>query len=355
MPRPAGAPVAPALYSRGVPPIPVRSDVAAAGPPARGALSFTPTYNDDFKGWPVAPQHRTHAVYGTFGNPTTKWPSDMPGPRVGYHQAIDILQNDASGRHPVFAIEGGTVHEATVAEILTPLKERVRSGIISIGHFRYSHVAPSVELGEKVEAGQEIGQTCLGFWHMHLEERATAGGKTVMLNPLRPGGKLAPVKDTGNPFVREMRIYAKADETSEATRSTARPCPRRRRPRRARDGLLPLPGVAGRSHRSPARLPRIDRASPGADHRPRPDALSARHGARAHLAALFPPATRRSAPIAVCIVREPKDCTGKIWIRLWERGWDTRKVPNGSYTLKLTVEDTVGRSASKTLRLQVAN
>ena len=70
---------------------------------------------------------------------------------------------------------------------------------------------------------------------------------------------------------------------------------------------------------------------------------------------LFPPAHLRSAPIAVCIVREPADCTGKLWIRLGERGWDTRKVPNGSYALKLTVEDTVRRRASKTLRLRVAN
>jgi hypothetical protein len=54
-------------------------------------------------------------------------------------------------------------------------------------------------------------------------------------------------------------------------------------------------------------------------------------------------------------VRELSDCAGRFWIRLWERGWDTRKVPNGSYSLKLTVEDTVGRSASKTLRLRVAN
>ena len=159
----------PPLYSRGVPPIPVPS-AAAAGGPVRGALSFAPTYSDDYTGWPVAPKHRTHAVYGTFGNPTTKWPSEMPGLRAGYHKAIDILQNDASGRHPVFAIEGGTVREATLGWMLTPLKERVRSGKISIGHFRYSHVAPSVELGERVEAGQEIGQTCLGFWHMHLEE-----------------------------------------------------------------------------------------------------------------------------------------------------------------------------------------
>ena len=339
-----------------MPPIPVRSDVAAAGGPVRGALTFTPTYNDDFTGWPVAPQHRTHAVYGTFLNPTTKWPSDMPGLRAGGHKAIDILQNDASGRHPVFAIEGGTVHEATVASILTPLKERVRSGKISIGHFHYSHVAPSVEVGEKVEAGQEIGQTCLGFWHMHLEERVTAGGKRVHLNPLRPGGKLAPVKDTGNPFVREIRIYAKEDENN--------PKPRPVPPDRVRGVVVPValamdsfpfrewpgaPTVPLHVYRASIELRRgqtivLARTLFQLDMEPGP---IWQH--------LFRPLTRRSAPIAVCIVREPADCTGKLWIRLWERGWDTRKVPNGSYTLKLTVEDTVGRSASKTLRLQVAN
>ena len=180
----------------------------------------------------MAPKHRTHAVYGTFLNLTTKWPSEMPGPQAGGHKAIDILQNDATGRHPVFAIEGGTVREATLGRIRNPLDELVRSGIVSIGHFRYSHVEPSVELGERVEAGQEIGQTCLGFWHVHLEERATVGGKSVMLNPLRPGGKLAPVKDTGNPFVREMRIYAKADENNGA----ARPLP----PDRVRGVVVPV-------------------------------------------------------------------------------------------------------------------
>ena len=43
----------PPLYSRGVPPIPVPSDAAAADRPVRGALGFTPTYNDDYTGWPV--------------------------------------------------------------------------------------------------------------------------------------------------------------------------------------------------------------------------------------------------------------------------------------------------------------
>ena len=43
-------------------------------------------------------------------------------------------------------------------------------------------------------------------------------GSASTLNPLRPGGKLAPVKDQGNPFVREMRIYAKEDENNATPR-----------------------------------------------------------------------------------------------------------------------------------------
>ena len=91
-----------------MPPLPVRS-ARRRGPACPRRAELAPTYNDDYTGWPVAPKHRTHAVFGTFLNPTTKWPSEMPGLRAGYHKAIDILQNDASGRHPVFAIEGGTV------------------------------------------------------------------------------------------------------------------------------------------------------------------------------------------------------------------------------------------------------
>jgi len=338
-----------------VPPIPVRSDVAA-GRPVRGALSFTPTYNDDFTGWPLAPQHRTHAVYGTFLNPTTGWPSGMPPLNRGFHKAIDILVNDASGRHPVFAIEGGRVKEASRIWEITPLKERVRSGEIAIAHFRYEHVVASVEVGEKVEAGQEIGQTVPGWWHVHIEEWATAGGKSVVLNPLRPGGKLAPVTDRGDPFVREMRIYAKEDENNGAPRPLS--------PDRVRGVVVPValamdsfpvrewpnaPVVPLHVYRASIELRRgqtivLARTLFQLDWAPGPPWQH-----------FFRPLTRRSAPVAKCVVLKPANCAGQFWLRLWERGWDTRKVPNGSYTLKLTVEDTVGRSASRTLRLRVAN
>ena len=73
----------------------------------RGELGFAQVYEDDYRGWPLAPKHGGRGVYGTFLNPTTVWPSGMPFPNVGYHQAIDIPVNDAAGAQPVFAVEGG--------------------------------------------------------------------------------------------------------------------------------------------------------------------------------------------------------------------------------------------------------
>ena len=69
----------------------------------------------------------------------------------------------------------------------------------------------------------------------------------------------------------------------------------------------------------------------------------------------FRPLTRRSAPVSVCVVRKPADCAGRFWLRLFEGGWDTRRVPNGRYALALTVEGVRGTRATRTLRFSVAN
>ena len=68
----------------------------------------------------------------------------------------------------------------------------------------------------------------------------------------------------------------------------------------------------------------------------------------------FRPLTRRSAPVAVCVERSG-ECDSQLWLRLWEKGWDTRSVANGAYALTLTVEDTRGRKTSKTLNFRIAN
>ena len=323
----------------------------------RGELGFTQSYADSFVGWPLAPQDRGHGVYGTFLNPTTGWPSGMPAASAGYHQAIDILVNDSKGPQRVFAIEGGPVKEAKLTWQTTPLKERVRCGVVSVGHFRYAHVVPSVATGDTVGPGQEVGHTCPGWWHIHLEEVAHSGGKRILLNPLRPGGKLSPVTDAGRPTISAMRIYPREAENS--------PNPRILPTNQVRGVVVPValamdsfplkewpgaPVVPLHVYRAAVELkhddgtPILSRKLFQIDRAPGP--------AWQHY---FRPLTRRSAPIAVCIVRKPSDCTGRFWLRLWENGWDTSQVANGWYRLTLTVEDTVGKKRSRELRFRVAN
>ena len=323
---------------------------------ARGELDFAQVYDDDFVGWPLAPQDRGHGVYGTFLNPTTGWPSGMPGLRTGYHLAIDVLVNDAKGAQPVFAIEGGRVREAKHSWQTTPLEERVRAGVVGVGHFRYAHLVPSVAVGDAVAAGQEIGRTAPGWWHVHLEELAWVAGKRVLLNPLRPGGKLVPVVDGGRPVVSVMRIYPKAAENDPSP--TALPLDRVRGtvvPVALAMDAFPLkewpkaPVVPLHVYQAWIELKRgetvvLERKLFQIDRAPGP---TWQH--------YFRPLTRRSAPVAVCVVQKPASCAGQFWLRLWEKGWDTTRVPNGRYALTLTVEDTVGQRASRTLRFRVAN
>jgi hypothetical protein len=322
----------------------------------RGTLDFTPTYEDDYRGWPLRPKSQAHGVYGTFLNPTTGWPSGMPPASAGYHKAIDIPVDDATGPHPVFAVEGGRVRDVDRAWRTTPLGERVLNGAVAVGHFHYAHVTPAVEVGETVAAGDQIGETIDGWWHVHLEEHAWWRGQHVVLNPLRPGGKLAPLPSGGGPTIGAMRIYRKDDEASASPRVV--PLDRVQGlvvPVALASDLIPLkewpgaPLVGIHVYRASVLLERggevvLERELFRLDSAPGPPWQH-----------FFRPLARRSAPVGVCVVRKPADCGGRFWLRLWPRGFDTRAVPNGRYALTLAVEGISGALASRTLRFTVAN
>jgi hypothetical protein len=164
-----------------------------------GKLDLAQVYNDTWRGWPVRPHNRQHPIRGSFLDP-------RPDPELGaiYHEGVDVAVRDdrpesgaPQGRtHRVYAIEGGPVHFAT------PLGVR---GFAHIGHFGYGHIDPIVSTGEIVTPGQHIGWTCKGDWHVHLSEFIFTTGGQVIVNPLRPGGKLDPYVDTAPPFIREIR------------------------------------------------------------------------------------------------------------------------------------------------------
>jgi murein DD-endopeptidase MepM/ murein hydrolase activator NlpD len=171
-----------------------RTDELCAAALQRSPL--TRTYADSWRGWPVRPLHGQHPVRGSFLDP-------RPG---GFHFGIDISVRDdrrergaPRGRtHRVYAIEGGMVYN--VVDGTSPCVLRR----LWAGHFAYYHVDATVVSGQHVRAGQMIGWTCRGQWHVHLSE--FRGGK-VLVNPLRRGGKLSPYNDTEEPVIKRFGFF----------------------------------------------------------------------------------------------------------------------------------------------------
>jgi hypothetical protein len=103
--------------------------------------------------------------------------------------------------HRVYAVEGGRVHQATPRGV---------RGFARIGHFGYGHIEALVEPGEAVRAGQHIGWTWRGYWHVHLSEFIFTGdGGRLVINPLRRGGIQA-VRGSRQAVVHDIRFYRPA-------------------------------------------------------------------------------------------------------------------------------------------------
>lgn len=81
---------------------------------------------------------------------------------------------------------------------------------LDVGHFSYWHVAPILAARTWVKAGQQIGWTCRGVWHLHLSEWQKVRGKRVWVNPLHRGGLLTPYADLhGNVGARSADVIVR--------------------------------------------------------------------------------------------------------------------------------------------------
>jgi hypothetical protein len=132
--------------------------------------------------------------------------------REKYHHGIDVSVRDdrpergaPSGRtHRVYALEGGRVWG------VDPATGPGDDGLVRVAHFGYGHVDPVVKLGQRVSAGQLVGWTIEGQWHVHLSEWHFPRGdreRRIPVNPLDRRGKVAPYVDLFPPVIREIRFY----------------------------------------------------------------------------------------------------------------------------------------------------
>jgi len=325
-----------------------------------GELEAFQTYNDAWRGWPVLPLTRQHPIRGSFLDP-------RPDPRRGaiYHTGVDVGVRDdrpergaPKGRtHRVFAVEGGRVHEATGRGVC---------GFARVGHFGYGHVDALVEPGQTVQAGEHIGWTCHGYWHVHLSEFIFIGdGGRLVVNPLRRGGKLHPYADRAPPRIHEIRFYAPATPRwSRRFGTTVAQLPQagRRLNKSALAGRVDvrvrvtdpqsfigwfreLPHLAAPHH--PFRLAvTIVHLATGKVVQSR-DVFRAEQLLDQPAGQHFAPGTDQNLPASTCMLfHRTTRCDGIYWFRLFPRPyWNTASLRDGRYRLQIRAWDVAGNTS----------
>jgi hypothetical protein len=333
-----------------------------------GKLPHPQTYNDAYRGWPVAPVDRQHPVRSTFLDPRA---DDRRG--AVYHEGIDIsVRDDQAERgaprgrtHRIYAIEGGIVTEATPHGV---------RGHVHLGHFGYGHVDATVHVGQEVLAGQQLGWSWLTTWHVHLSEfLVLPDGRRIVINPLRRGGKLRPFADSLGPQIHEVRFHRPAKATWGRRPTNVAVL----KPAGARLDKTKLSGVVDVRIRASDRqsfhgwfadLPylaaphHLYRLAFVLVHEPThrvllrqttfwadvfPDVSPAQH---------FAPGTKQNLTAEGCVLAQPTDCRGTFWFHLFPGGgWDTRRYANGPYLWRIRAWDTRGNRASSDVHVRVKN
>jgi hypothetical protein len=356
---------------------------------APGSLITKWSYNDAWIGWPIAPVHKQHPIRSSFLDPR---PGTLRhGGEAAYHIGIDITVRDdrpesgapAGRAHRVYAIEGG---RATVPRRRPqgPCVDRR----VTIGHFDYWHVDPSgvIADGKWVRPGQMIGWTCKGLWHVHLSEWKDLPGGPGYVNPLHAGMKLGPYVDREPPTIHALRFFhpAMPGWTTAEGASFARAGSRFADTRSGRTLLSGRVDVrawiddpepqAG----SLADAPELQSPSPPSgisievvrerDGRPmlartvfRSAAfLGTSRGTRAvPISYHYAPGTKQPLPAALCLKLPRADCKGAYWFRLFARPteayWDTSRLANGEYRVRIKASDAFGNSATAEARITIRN
>jgi hypothetical protein len=335
-----------------------------------GKLTVAQTYDDDYRGWPVAPIDEPHPIRASFMDP-------RPDPELGaiYHDGVDIAVRDdrpepgaPPGRtHRVYAIEGGEVRRATPRGV---------RGLVDAGHFRYEHVDALVRVGDHVDPGQHIGWTWNDSWHVHLGEWIfPPGDDPIQVNPMRPGGKVRPYYDDAPPEIHEIRFYQPAEpewtrrpEASVArlpqagtrldkTRLSGRVDVRVRLddPQSFIGWFEDLPWLAAPHH--PFRLGVALVELPGGRVVLNRDVFRAERSVYTPAGQHYAPGTDQNLPANACMAKHrTARCDGVYWFRLFPKPYlDTTTLPNGRYRLRILAWDVAGNESEADTAVTVRN
>lgn len=368
------APTADPLPSQLTLPLPPELKGRDLGAP--GTLDATYSYADDWRGWPVEHAGSQPPVRGSFL---------APRELGNYHFGIDVSVDDANAdpaapdgnSHRVYAVESGIVQVAhNGSGFADPDCHESR---LMVGHFEYWHLTPTVALGQYVKAGELIGWTCLGAWHIHLSEWAQVGARRLWVNPLHEGGKLTPYVDTLPPVVGPLRFRSPETSPWRPAASLLEPDASAPMPLDALRGLVELRapvydqqsdlGFLERDERywsrvfTPYRVAVTVRRA--RDHGLvfavdsfRADTLPSTSDLTGYLGH-YAPGSRKPLKMGSCTTRDVATCAGRYIYRPFSqerrRFWDTRAVADGRYVVTVYAWDIEGNRAQRSEVVTVAN
>jgi hypothetical protein len=348
---------------------PVYGGIPGALPP-----TFPYAYNALSRGWPVRPRSVQHPIRGAFIDPRGRDDNGLSG----YHFGIDVNVDDAQPdpgappglSHRVYALDSGVAAAPANVQGRRCVNRRM-----DVGHFSYWHVSPIVAAGRRVRAGQQIGWTCHGVWHVHLSEWQLFRGKRVWVDPLHKGGALVPYTDTAPPVVSELVFVTPPARPWQPKTSLAEPDSATVLPATGLHGLVELrarvadpQSFVGFLSRNPAwptvwtphklsveirdrntGLRVMRRTSFEADQMPQTPYL-------VHYA----PGTVEDDNMQECVgpPQRPK-CDGITRLRPFSRFrqefWNTRAVANGTYEVTVRAYDVAGNTGSRSITVTVKN
>ncbi len=348
---------------------PVYGGVPGALPP-----NFHYAYGDSYAGWPVAPVHAQHPIRGSFLDPRGV---DDTG-TSGYHFGVDVSVDDRKPdrgapkglSHAVYAMESGYVDRPSGDMTRACISRR-----LEVGHFDYWHVSPIVGQGQRIRAGQQIGWTCLGVWHVHVSEWQRYRGARVWVNPLHKGGRLVPYVDTAAPVVGAVVFHSPPATAWTPAKTLAQADTSKTLEPTALHGLVELRAniadpqsflgfLAGNpawpTEFSPYRVTVEIRSRASGATIMRRTAFQADQLPQTPYVVHYAPGTIEDENMKECVgPPQHKHCTGTYWFRPFSQFtheyWDTRTSPNGSYSVVVRAFDVAGNSGSRTVAVVVKN
>jgi hypothetical protein len=226
-----------------------------------------------------------------------------------------------------------------------------------------------------VQPGQPIGWTWKDTWHVHLGEWIfLPGGDRILVNPLRPGGKVRPYVDEAPPEIHEIRYYTPATTTwTRRTGNVARlPQVGTRLNKTQLSGVVDvrvrlddpqtfigwfadLPWLAAPHHPFRLAVAVVDLDRDRVVHND--DVFRAERAVSTPADQHFAPGTVQNLPANVCMDQHRTvPCDGTYWFRLFPRPyWDTTRLSDGRYRIRILAWDIAGNEAEANSVVTVRN